>query len=185
MDYWLIAYVLLCIVLGTSTVSFFFQKGQSIAAMLLLVLIILVFVFYGLRWFDGGNLKGGDKAKVWPPIVNMCPDFMVSWTDSVTRNVYCYDANNIYKLKTGAAAGTVGNLTINNMPNQSAYLIKNAAQNPGATDLRSDPNGARWPLLYTMRTRPQVITGDPNGGLLRWEGVWDGRQASPTKAPLP
>jgi hypothetical protein len=185
MDYWLIAYVLICIVLGSSTISFFFQRGQSIAAIMLLVLLILVFVFYGLRWFSDGNLKGLDNAKSWPPIVNMCPDFMMTWTDPISKNVYCYDANNIYKLKSGAAAGTLGNLTINNIPNQSAYLIKNAGQNPGATDIRSDPNGARWPLLYTMRTRPQVITGDPNGAFVRWEGVWDGRQASPEKAPLP
>jgi hypothetical protein len=185
MDYWLIAYVLICIVLGSSTISFFFQRGQYITATLLFVLLILVFVFYGLRLFAGGNLQGLATPKGWPPIVNMCPDFMMTWTDPATQNVYCYDANNIYKLKSGAAAGTVGNLTINNIPNQSAYLIKNASQNPGATDIRSDPNGARWPLLNTFRTSPQVITGDPNGAFIRWEGVWDGRQASPEKAPLP
>ena len=58
-----------------------YNRGQTMGAMILLVLILLVFFFFGLRWFPGGNLNGTQPGKMaWPPIVNMCPDFMVSWT---------------------------------------------------------------------------------------------------------
>ena len=187
MDFWLIAYIIITISVGAGLVSWLYKRGQTMGSMLLLVLLILVFTFYGMRWFEGGNLKGstvGPNAK-WPPIVNMCPDFMVQWKDSTTNRVYCYDAGNIYNLKTANGAGLITGLTINNVPSQSAYLIFNPSGNPGATDLRSDTNGARWPFLYLLRTNPSVVLGDTNGKYLRWEGVINGQQITPENAPLP
>jgi hypothetical protein len=184
MDFWLIAYILVTIVVGSGTVSMLYKRGQTVGAMILLVLLILVFVFYGLRWFRGGNLQGTQVATgTWPPIVNMCPDFMVSYTD--TTGVYCYDATNTYGLKTYNGAGLTTGLTINNVPNQSALLMKNPNKNQNATDLKSDVGTTisdyRWPTLRNLLT----IAQDPQGKYLKWEGVWDGRSSTPENAPLP
>jgi hypothetical protein len=186
MDFWLIAYIIITICVGSGLVAWLYKRSQTVGAMILLILLILVFTFYGLRWFQGGELKGSSTTTgAWPPIVNMCPDFMVSWKDPVTKRLYCYDAQNIYNMKTGGGAGLTTGLTINNVPSQSAYLIFNPGQNTGATDLKSDINGARWPFLNLLRTNPSVVLGDSNGKYLRWEGVINGQQITPENAPLP
>jgi len=173
MDFWVILYSLICVVVGAGSASFLYKRGQSVAAMIALVLLILVFVFYGLRWFPGGNLNGTKPSGgAWPPIVNMCPDFMASFVDS-SNKVYCYDAANIYNMKS-ATAGTAGLAATSPMINgvaQPAYLL----QNPGASD--------KNPLKTTLKSGASTLTQDSNGKYVRWEGVWDGRSVTTERIP--
>jgi hypothetical protein len=175
MDFTIIVYILLCVVIGGGIVSSFYNEGQKAAAFTALALLILVFTFFGLRWFKDGNFKGTQQGTIpWPPIVNMCPDFLSSWTDS-SGNIYCYDASNVYGLKTNTCCNLQSGLTINNIKGQSAFLIKDIA--PTA------PN--KYPLINSFKTAPQNIVGSGDGKYLKWEGVWDGRMATPQNAPLP
>jgi len=177
MDFWVILYSLICVVVGAGSASFLYKRGQSLAAMIALVLLILVFVFYGLRWFPGGNLNGTKPSGgPWPPIVNMCPDFMASHVDSATNKVYCYDAANIYNMKS-ATAGTAGlarTSPIINGVSQAAYLL----QDPGAST-GTDKN----PLKTTLKSGASTLTQDSNGKYVRWEGVWDGRSLTTDRIP--
>lgn len=165
MDFWLIAYIILCVVLGGYSVSTLYKRTQTIAAMITLVLLLLIFTFYGLRWFKGGNLKGTTKdgEVTWPPIVNMCPDFMVAWKNTDGRT-YCYDAGNVYGLKTSTDSNLTSNLTINGVSGQSAYKIKGTTKDE-----------------TTMKSNfENVIRNNPGNGI-RWEGVWDGQTANAKK----
>jgi len=184
MDYWVILYSLICIVVGGGFVAMLYNRGQQMGAMVLLVLIILVFLFYGLRWFPGGNLNGTKPGKVtWPPIVNVCPDFMVSWTDKQSGKVYCYDAANIYNLRAATAAPPLqAGLTIGTASSQSAYLLKDPSQGSATSTLEA--GASRWPLASALsRNSGSVLTNAAK--YLRWEGVWDGQTLSAAKAPLP
>jgi hypothetical protein len=189
MDFWIILYILICVVTGGMAVSNLYKRMQNSAAMISLVLLILIFTFFGLRWFKDGSLKGSQpNAKApWPPIVNMCPDFLVAWTDPNTKYVYCYDAANVYGLKTATdrTAFFKGDLTINGVSGQSAFLIKNPDENKNATNLKMDAGAKRWPLLGAFNNDIRSITGLTNGQFIRWEGVWDGSAATPNAAPLP
>jgi hypothetical protein len=190
MDFWLIAYIVICVVVGGMFVSNLYKRNQSVAAMTCIVLLILIFTFYGLRWFKGGALKGStpDPKAPWPPIVNMCPDFLVGWTDPNTKYVYCYDAANVYGLKTASDQTpffTGQKLTINGVSGQSAFLIKNPDANKNATNLKMDTDGKRWPLLNAFLRDTRSITQITNGPSIRWEGVWDGSSATADAAPLP
>jgi hypothetical protein len=74
-SYSMIAYILLCIVIGLTTFTQLNKSGRTWTAILSLILFILIFVFYGLRWFD---TSGPSAYKgVWPPLINMCPDYLV------------------------------------------------------------------------------------------------------------
>jgi hypothetical protein len=161
-----------------------YNRGQQIGSMTLLVLLILVFLFYGLRWFPGGNLNGTKPGAVaWPPIVNVCPDFMVSWTDKATNKVYCYDAANIYGLQTSTAAPPLqAGLRIGTASSQSAYLVKDPAQGAQTSTLAAAP--ARWPLASALSTNSGAVLTNAAKSL-RWEGVWDGQTLTAAKAPLP
>jgi hypothetical protein len=151
-----------------------YNRGQQMGAMALLVLLILVFLFYGLRWFPGGNLNG-TKGKVvtWPPIVNMCPDFMVSWTAPDSK-LYCYDAANIYGLQNlGNAPPLMSGLTIDKASNQNAYLIKDPSDAASTSTLGSK----------LTKDSNAVLTNDAK--YLRWEGVWDGQTKTVANIPNP
>lgn len=179
MDYWLIAYIIIAIILGSSLVAYLFKREQTIGAMVLLVLLLLTFIFYGLRWFPGGKLNGTGSAKVaWPPIVNMCPDFMVAWVATTADNTkgiavgdtFCYDINNIYGLQTAAEDTNiklVSGITINGLANQSALKVGLAADAPGKK------MSVVAPLPGTISPVQSYANKSPNSPL-RWEGVTDG-----------
>jgi hypothetical protein len=173
MDFWVIFYSLICVVVGGGAVSFLYNRNQSIGAMIALVLLILIFILFGLRWFPGGNLNGSKpKAVSWPPIVNMCPDFMVSWSNG--SDVYCYDAANIYGLKQTTNTNFKKDNTINGVSGQSAILLHN---------LIGDSPVTKNPLKQIMKTSPVTITGNGDTSLIRWEGVWDGRLTTADRIP--
>jgi hypothetical protein len=186
MDFWVILYSLVCTIVGGGSVTFLYKRGQTIGALVVLVLLILIFIFYGLRWFPSGNLNGSTPSSdAWPPIVNMCPDFMVSWTDTTTPDkVYCYDANNVYDLRTATAMGPLeAGLTINGVSGQSAYLIKDPSKSKVASIEADSPTSPYFPLAKKLTVAPNdVLTTAAK--FLRWEGVWDGQNLKADKIPL-
>jgi hypothetical protein len=153
-----------------SVAGFLASRDQVIAAVLTSILLIFVFYFYYLRFFNAKNslftnnvpdiCAPSDPVPVcdgWPPIVNMCPDFMVAWKEPTTGHVYCYDDKNTYNMKKYNGAGLT-QVTINGVP-QRAYL---------QTD-----------LVNIIKGGATVLKGDSLGQYLTWEGVW---QAEPSKA---
>ncbi len=186
----MIVYILLCVLVGGYAVSSLYNRQQTIAAMLTLVLIVLVFTFYGLRWFQGGALKGTEAKKgEWPPIVNMCPDFMITYKKD--NNIYCYDVNNTYNARANTSPSapytTLG--TVGGIQNSQGLMIRNASATSTATRLKEDADSSspKWPLLKTLKTSAQDVIGSASapGKWIRWEGVWDGRNLKPESAPLP
>lgn len=185
MDFYFILYILICIVVGGGVVNFLYKSGKTTSALLSLVLLILVYVFYYLRWFSGANTKGVEKPSSWPPIVNMCPDFMTTYKSG--ENIYCYDSNDTYLVKSypsGSSYLSTG-LTINSESGQTGIYLKNNSANTGASSLQEDAGGARWPFLNILKNSSSSMTGDERGRFIRWEGVYDGRQINVNKAPLP
>lgn len=81
MDYWLLLYILVAVGVGVGGPYMLVQSERTLAGFLFFVLAVLVFVFYGLRWFQGDSLKSPSrKATQWPPVVNTCPDFLTLTT---------------------------------------------------------------------------------------------------------
>jgi hypothetical protein len=141
-----------------------YTQGKQISGMIVLVLLILVFIFFGKRWFQYGQLKGssawvtanalaqsgqtstpsgqcsdGSSAisgvSVWPPVVNHCPDFM-----TLDKLNTCVDSNKLY------GTGTLGTTTI------QPYKVPIA--------------------LSTAKTMCSTISpSTPSDTYLRWEGV--------------
>ncbi len=187
----LIAYILVCVVVGGGIVSRFNSSGERIAAIVSLVLLILLFTFFGLRWFQGGQVKGSEKKGAWPPIVNMCPDYLtvVEGTTgtgaSSKTGTFCVDMKGIYPNVPNA----VDVIPAGSSTSVKGFMIKFPSTTTNAfTSLKEDanlPKGTeRWPLLRTISQELHLLTqGD--GKYVRWEGIWDGRSATPISAPLP
>jgi len=112
-----IMYVLISSMAGIMILQYLYKANKPMATMLCLVLLILVFIFFEMRWFTNLRLKGSssyvaptpstsgcaaDSLSVdasvnsnWPPIINICPDYMVSEGGS------CIDINRLYGNKGG------------------------------------------------------------------------------------
>ena len=180
MDFWLIAYILTSTILGASLINILYKSEQTVGAMSLLVLLLLIYVFYGLRWFKGGKLKGttADGQIPWPPIINMCPDFMSAYKDPTNNKVYCYDAGNFYEMKTYNGAG-LQEITVNGVAGQRGLLIKNVTGE--AIDYPLQNRTSRDGIVNTLLS-------DTRGKYVKWEGVIESTSVNPenlAKAPKP
>jgi hypothetical protein len=192
MDFWFIAYILISIVLGLGAVSYTYKRGQTIAAMLLLVLLIAIFVFYGLRWFQGGTLKGTTgTGGQWPPIVNVCPDFMSSKQvgSGLSGKIYCIDSKNIYGLQ--RMTTTSGKFVVASIENENSGLMmvdgtKGLKTDTLSADTAKDLPERRYPILSGLKASINgLLTTVPQMKDVRWEGVYDGTSATADKAPIP
>ena len=71
-NWYMILYILasiIGIVYGTNKV---YSTGQ-VRGVLFAIGSLIVLVYFGLRWFGNGRIR---KPKNWPPIINMCPDYL-------------------------------------------------------------------------------------------------------------
>jgi hypothetical protein len=74
-SYKMIIYILFCVFVGLAPTMQLMRapSNRIISATVYLILAILIFVFFGLRWFGSGS---NESSGQWPPIVNMCPDYL-------------------------------------------------------------------------------------------------------------
>ena len=188
-NFWLIAYYIVCALIMINVYKFFSWRQQYVAAMALMPILFLVFLFFAIRWnwfltkkpsaanpvdTTGCTAENSipSPSTAFPPIVNMCPDFMVAWTDPSGGAIYCYDANNTYNMQDISGAGLTTGLAINGKTGQSAYLLYNKNANPtGAKNPTEDTTGLRWPLYALIKSGFSTISNHPQGKFLRWEGV--------------
>ena len=170
LDWYLILYYVVCILIGVNVAGSLYNRGQPIAAIISVLILLLIFIFFGLRWFgtpdaitppscpspSDPNDSSSGNCSVFPPSINLCPDFMVAYTNPAGI-VQCYDVNNTYEMKTGTGAGLTGGQTINGVGGQSVYNTSGIA------------------LVNIIKASTTTISGDLKGKYLRWEGVFDGR----------
>ena len=76
MQYSFIAYILVSIMVTLAVFSTMNSSGRAYSAIGSIVLFTLIFLFYGQRWFKGGK-STFSYSGAWPPMINMCPDYLV------------------------------------------------------------------------------------------------------------
>ena len=81
-SYQLFSYILLVIVFIMYMMMHFYKTERYVTAGISLILFILIFTFFGLRWFQNGVSYTGTYTGKWPPIINTCPDYLALWKDA-------------------------------------------------------------------------------------------------------
>ena len=157
LSYTFLMYILISVCLGMALVKYMYTLNKQISALIVIILLILVFMFFAKRWFEYGQLKGsaewtkekalaqsgsvaslaaqcGDSTQdtittptIWPPVVNHCPDFM-----TIDGTGACVDSNMMY-----GSRGATGNTKFS----------------------------------YTGKTNVCASVTGQNSQYLRWEGV--------------
>ncbi len=155
--YWfLILYIFLTIIIGIGGTTMLFQSGRVLAALLFFVGSILLFVFYGLRWFEGDKASGDTTP--WPPVVNTCPDYLTFFkrkTSTGKLQNTCIDTMGISK-KPGVLAIWPAGTNPENAPLDEKYYFN------------IDFGISSIPDLNTARCEAAIQAG------LTWEGITDG-----------
>lgn len=165
-DYSLIAYALAATAIGLGGPYYIMTTGRLYAAIGFLFAALAIFIYFGLRWFEGTKLKTFlvgtvSPSTAWPPQINYCPDFMSLKQEGsgTSAKYYCVDTMGVTglpKFEESSILETTGN-GINNI-----LLTKDTTAATYATNLNA---------------------GKTLG--ITWEGVFDGKAASAVTPPYP
>ena len=156
MDYYFIAYIFLCIVFGLTVNMQLFQSGRTWAALFCLVLFILIFIFYGMRWFSNGSVLGTYTGS-WPPIINMCPDYLLYFKRGKVDT--CVDLVGV---------------------NRSGGLLRPWSKGDNPTNPPAD-DAKYFPYVYKTGMNPsdiQTLCTMAQQAGLTWEGITNGESCT-------
>ena len=160
MDYSFIAYIFICIVVGLGLFSALNSSGRTWSAILTLILCILIFVFYGLRWFRDTSSVFSYKGS-WPPIINMCPDYLVYFKNGTVDS--CIDLVGVNN--SGGSLQAWSKEELNNPP-QAADKYFNYVYKPGMKAEELD-----------------VLCKKAQEAGLTWEGITNGESCTYKVSP--
>ena len=155
----LILYILFCIAIGLGGTVGLFRMNRALAATTYLVLSLLIFVFFGLRWFVYAT---GDVTK-WPPVINSCPDYLTAYKHTV-NGVSVDTCIDLIGVSTNASLGRFPSSGI--PPSQNSFYFP---MNTSATAKLTD-------------TIDQLCSYTRSSGL-SWDGVINGAGCVTTNNP--
>jgi len=152
-DYQFILFVLFAIGICSTAPVYFYNRNKYFAGFASLVLFILIFVFYGMRWFSGSTMAGpaaGYKG-AWPPQISVCPDYLTYYESGTgsSKTTGCYNA-------TGAMIGSL-------------------------TSGTSTTTAAQFNQTYNSKATPARLTELCNKAKeksLTWEGITNGESCT-------
>jgi hypothetical protein len=151
----MISFILFAIIVGTGGTYSFYSSGRTVGALLFFIGAIAVFVFYGIRWFEGKNALGPEAPVNWPPYINTCPDFLTYYkrkTSTGLETDTCVDRIGVSRNSKLAIFPASGN--VSNDDDKYFFPLKTDSEDPA-------------------RKRAQLCARTIDYGLT-WEGVTDG-----------
>ena len=144
-NWYLVAYVLLSILFLIHTTTKLYPMGQT-RGVIYAIGTFFVLLYFGLHWF---NKKNKRTDTVWPPVINMCPDYLTYFESGTTKG--CVD---MLGVSTNAGLGNV------------------------VTDIAARTNQNTFPYTFNSIKNKTTDINDickacSDTGLT-WEGVYDG-----------
>jgi len=156
MNFYLILYIVVSIMLITGSFYINFSTGKSTQAVILGVGFLLLSILFGLRWFSTLFSPATSPITSWPPAINTCPDYLV--LTKINGIPICVD--NVGVSQQGMDKWT--------SPDQmdEKYLF----------NLFLDQMGSARVSSLCAQCKTKGVT---------WEGVWDGNVCLNAEPPRP
>ena len=153
MDFKQILYILLSLAVSLGGTYTLIQNDRTLGGFLFFLGSVLLFTFYGLRWFTPNAFDDSRyPTKSWPPVVNTCPDFLSIYerpkAGSSAKERVCVDL-------IGVAEGGIQKMTDPANATNDNFVFK-------LYDNLSGPDRIKA-LCQECRTKK-----------VTWEGVYDG-----------
>ena len=156
MDYVFLFYIFLSFVIGTAGAYILYSTGHGTAAMIYLVGVLIIEIYFGTQWFSGDGTANVPKGP-WPPSINVCPDFLSLY--STGGKSYCVDTVGV------AASGGI-----------TKWVSGATVSDKNAFPLSADLKGAARTKALCAQAKSMNVT---------WEGVWDGSTCLGGEPPIP
>jgi hypothetical protein len=134
-----------------------YQTNRPITSFLYFGGVIAAAVIFGLRWFRSDGSLNQDTITTWPPVINVCPDFLS--LSKIDGKLVCIDT-------VGVAPN--GGLQKNDGTKTEDKTVFNLYAE------MSDKEARRVKLCEECKTKT-----------LTWEGVYDGTQCVGGTPPYP
>ena len=164
--YYMLMYIFACLAIGAGGSMFLMQTQRTISAATFFIGSLLIFVFFGLRWFNYGS--DPTAAKVWPPVINTCPDYLVYFERRITGSGGQVSTENT----------CVDPLGVSTKP---GALLKWPGAQPD-----NDRAEYYFSLVFTETNELKLAAAKCDRSLLKgvsWEGVTDGDTCYKYKSP--
>jgi hypothetical protein len=155
MNFALISFIIIAILAIAFGSYYFVSSGRMVGGIVYLIGSILVFVFYGLRWFGTQGTPLNPSPVQWPPYINTCPDYLTYYKRTQSNGTVsdtCIDRIGVSRNNSLDVFPADGNVN----PDNDKYFFPLATQS-------QDPDGKRTELCKRV-----IQYG------LTWEGVSDG-----------
>jgi hypothetical protein len=159
-------YIFLAIASIAGGSYYFFKNNSSIAGSIYLAGSVILVAYFGTRWFTSSGNQS-TKSGTWPPVINVCPDFMSlvtitpapTGTGTPVPETVCVDTAGIYS--GGVAKWTPGSTSENTI----FHLFATQDPTTRATNLCAQCNSKKvtWEGYFTDGTCGKTLPPVPPG----------------------
>lgn len=148
-NWYMIAYIIASIISLVYGTNYLYSTGQT-RGVIFAIGALIVLVYFGFRWF-GSKIE---KPKNWPPIINMCPDYLTY----VPKLPGCVDMLGVTTNSAGLQKTNPSDINTVQLSNtQKVFEFT-------STDIKNAKLASELQLICD-RCRAAGVT---------WEGVYDG-----------
>lgn len=159
LSFYLYLFLVLASVLGGT--FYFFKQDNTITGSIYLIGSVVISAYFGSRWFLASGVR---RDGAWPPVINVCPDFMSLVTltpGGAAPETVCVDTTGIYsgELRKWTPGSTSENTIFHLFASQDPKLrLGNLCD-------QSKRKGVTWEGFYTEgvcgTTLPPLPPGTP------------------------
>jgi len=162
----LFLYIVFALLVEIVAIIYCVKASMFLGLAIFIPLSLYIFLVYGFQWFGPDGFLS-NKFVQWPPTLNSCPDFLVSYivpkSGTIPALPGCIDTIGISTKPASFPQATSTGTPVNFTPPTAAVN--------GTTALTYLQNG--WFATKTGETAGALCQRLQTAGLT-WEGVWDG-----------
>lgn len=163
----LFIYIVVALVIEVGVIIYAVKAPMVLILAPFIPLSLYIFLVYGWNWF-GPDGPYTDKPVPWPPTLNSCPDFLVSYVippaGIVPAIPGCVDTTGVSTLPAVFPQRSTG------VPNWSSA---GAPTGPVSASTAPNYHSSGWFATRTGESTAALCTRLQTVGLT-WEGIWDG-----------
>jgi hypothetical protein len=163
MNIYEVLFIIAAILVSGGGTAYFGMSGQYIGAGIFLVVSILCFVVFGLRWF-GPQGQLINQTQNWPPALNTCPDFLTYFNrpaSAGTTQPTCVDTIGVSR--NGAIQKFPADGATNPPAGDNYYFRLISGESRGDLCTRLTQAGLTWEGIYDGENCLSQGTGQPTG----------------------
>ena len=166
MDLSFIFYIFAAFIFIPGTFFLLSMFGKSLAGGIAAIGMLILFILFGLQFYNSDGTLVTAPVTSWPPSINQCPDFLT-----------------LYKMSAVAGVGDTAALP-------ASYVCIDTvgvAPQTSTSIQKFTPSSTSTPLpnqIFNLSTDMTHIIQECKNKNVTWEGIWDGIQAYPNTIPV-